>query len=96
MALSQDSIMDMLGFVDEEDRERWAKLEQAKEQRMANKGNGLATQAAQPGLGLAEKVIGAKVYAAQQEHDRGTVRKERTVTTIEESRNVDEDYEPEM
>lgn len=89
--------MDMLGFVDEEDRERWAKLEQAKEQRVAQgMGNGLATQAAQPGLGLAEKVIGSKIYAAQQEHERGTLRKERTVTTIEESRNIDDDYEPEM
>lgn len=59
-----DELMSMFGFVDEEDREKWDRMEKAKQDRGRTGEKSLATKVSEGGLGMAEQVVTSKMRAA--------------------------------
>lgn len=98
-----EEMASMMGFVTDEDRDRWKKQKAASDERMESARNGLsarqlASQSAAPAIGLAEKAINAQMTSASIEQRRGTLKKQtnrRTVTTFETEEPVVSD-EPGM
>jgi hypothetical protein len=87
---NEAELSSMMGFVTDEDRERWDKMKAASDKQLdeARSGltaRGLASQSAGPAMHFAERAISAKMTGAEMEARRETSRKEtkRTVTTFE-------------
>lgn len=95
---SEGEISSMLGYVTEEDRERWARMKAASDSRLQASGGGLtaqnfASQAVAPAMNIAERSINAELHAARNEQARMTQPKQtkRTVTTFTREEPVSSD-----
>lgn len=87
-------IDEMFGLVTAEDRQRWAQMHQARED--AKKRHGVVPDTVRAGFGFLEQGVVAQMGAASIEDERGTMAKRVTSSRIEQSTNVEDDYEPEM
>ncbi len=81
-----EELASMFGYVDENDRAQWEQKKAASDARLEQarnrlSGRGLATHAAGPAMGMAERSINAELSAARHEEARNTLAKERKTTT---------------
>lgn len=60
---TENDFAEMMGFVTDEDREKWAKMEQMKQERTQSKGNPLS-QAASGGVNLMQQTVQSKMTSA--------------------------------
>lgn len=98
----EGELSSMMGYVTDEDREKWERMKAASDSRLEASRNGLtarglASQAAQPAMGIAEQSINAELHAIRNEEARKTQLKEtkRTVTTFTKEEPVSsEEYGP--
>lgn len=99
---NEAELSSMMGYVTEEDREKWDRMKAASDSRLEASRNGLtarglASQAAMPAMSIAERSINAELHAARNEEARKTQVKEtkRTVTTFTKEEPVSsEEYGP--
>jgi len=59
----EEDVASMMGFVTDEDRDRWAKMEEAKKARAQAKGNPLS-EAASGGVNLMQQTVQSKMTSA--------------------------------
>lgn len=101
---NEGEISSMMGFVTEEDREKWERMKAASDSRLeaSRRGlsaRGLASEVAMPAMNIAERSINAQLHAARNEEARNTQVKEtkRTVTTFTKEEPVAfDEYGPEF
>lgn len=98
---SENELSSMLGFVTDEDREKWRRGREASETRRQEtreglSARGLVSQAAMPAVSIGERVLNAELHAARNESARNTTQKQtkRTVTTFTKEEPLSsEEYE---
>lgn len=98
---SERDLSSMMGYVTDEDREKWERMKAASDRALESSGGltarGLASHAAAPAMSMAERSINAGLTAARNEEARNTRAKEtkRTVTTfMREEPVTGDEYEP--
>jgi hypothetical protein len=77
---SETELSSMMGYVTDEDREKWARMKASSDKQIENSRNGLtarglASQSAAPAISMAEKSINAQMHGEQMA-DRERRRKE--------------------
>ena len=85
---NETELSSMMGFVTDEDREKWDQMKAASDSRLEASRNGLtarglASKAATPVMSIAERSINAQLQAARNEEARDTMRKQRRRVTEE-------------
>lgn len=101
---NDEELKGMMGFVTDEDRQKWEQMEQARQQRKQNRPNA-ANELAKPGLGLAERAIGTQMQAAQHKSMRDgeewveettTRSRKRPASEFDSEQASSQGYEPEF
>lgn len=88
---SESELQNMLGFVDDEDRANWDRLEENKARRQEVKGPGIVSKAVTPGLGLMEQALSGRVTSAHtDEFDNQRASRPVETVTRTQSRFADE------
>jgi len=87
---NESDLSSMMGFVTDEDREKWTRMKEASDRaldgtRNALAASGLVSQSMASGVSMAEKSVAAQLIGEQTETRRHTQPKQtkRTVTTLE-------------
>lgn len=97
---NEAEISSMMGFVTDEDRDKWDQMKAASDKNLAATRNGLtarglASQAALPGMNLAEQAVNSRMRAAHNvQADRTTGSRARVRETIIEETPITDDYQP--
>ena len=98
---SEVDLSSMMGFVTDEDREKWTRMKQASDRALDGARNGLAasgliSQSMASGVGMAEKSVAAQLIGEETRTRHHTQPKQttRTVTALETEKPVrSEDHE---